>query len=440
MAKVIKVFKVIRNNWKKSVFFSGVLVYGVNYGVKKYDTYQQMRHYCLEAVKIGDEIIKNNMQPRHITVILNPAANKRKAKTLFEKYCAPLLHLSGIRVDVLITESSGQARSLAENLNSQTDAVLVAGGDGTLSEVVTGLMRKNVGKCDLAIGVLPLGRTNSLALSLLGCDTTAAESVTTKHLAEATMAVIRGETKPVHSLKIEVLEDEIPKPVYGLSSIEWGAWRDAKSRRDKYWYYGPLRNYAAYFFNPPTLPYHGKLLFSSPCSGCSRCYASRPDLQTPNREARWWHVFIPKLGQNKSNEPKIDYMSIENNNCGSYTEREIHTLDLSVVTPNINPSSSAVDIIIGPENISWTEFVAEGWRRERGDKTVPLERIEAQHVEIKPKDSEKDCERWLSIDNEDYEVKPIKATLLYNSELKSHFETRLNISCSETFSHIGDEL
>lgn len=40
-------------------------------------------------------------------------------------------------------------------------------------------------------------------------------------------------------------------------------------------------------------------------------------------------------------------MSIENYNCGTYVERELHTSDLSVVTPNINPSASAIDINIG---------------------------------------------------------------------------------------------
>lgn len=66
-------------------------------------------------------------------------------------------------------------------------------------------MRRSLEKCNLAIGVLPLGKTNSLALSLLGCDTTNSQKITTKHLAEATMAAIQGLTRPVHSLKIEVL-------------------------------------------------------------------------------------------------------------------------------------------------------------------------------------------------------------------------------------------
>ena len=59
----------------------------------------------------------------------------RNSKSDFEKYCAPLLYLAGYSVTVLTTEREGGARSLVENLIGETDALIVAGGDGTLSEV-----------------------------------------------------------------------------------------------------------------------------------------------------------------------------------------------------------------------------------------------------------------------------------------------------------------
>lgn len=95
-----------------------------------------MREYCLLASKYGEVIHHPSSKPlRHITVVLNPAADKRKAKNLFEKYCAPLLHLAGLAVTVVTTEYAGQARDILYSLNSETDAIVVAGGDGTLSEV-----------------------------------------------------------------------------------------------------------------------------------------------------------------------------------------------------------------------------------------------------------------------------------------------------------------
>lgn len=44
--------------------------------------------------------------------------------------------MAGYAVTVLITEREGGARSLVENLIGETDALIVAGGDGTLSEVL----------------------------------------------------------------------------------------------------------------------------------------------------------------------------------------------------------------------------------------------------------------------------------------------------------------
>lgn len=100
-----------------------------------------MREYCERAAFYGNQPIPVNVDPKTITVILNPNANKRKAMKQFEKYCAPILNLAGICVDVIQTESEGHAKTLMENL-STTDAIVVAGGDGTLSEVVTGLLRR----------------------------------------------------------------------------------------------------------------------------------------------------------------------------------------------------------------------------------------------------------------------------------------------------------
>lgn len=57
-----------------------------------------------------------------------------KSKAVFDKYCAPLLHLAGIKVAVVRTEHEGQARDLM-GLMEKTSAVVVAGGDGTLAEV-----------------------------------------------------------------------------------------------------------------------------------------------------------------------------------------------------------------------------------------------------------------------------------------------------------------
>lgn len=94
-----------------------------------------MREYCLLASKYGDVVTPALKPFRNITVVLNPAANKRNSKLMFEKYCAPLLHLAGLAVTIVYTEFAGQAKEIADTLDPKTDALVIAGGDGTISEV-----------------------------------------------------------------------------------------------------------------------------------------------------------------------------------------------------------------------------------------------------------------------------------------------------------------
>lgn len=112
-----------------------------------------MTVYCERAAQIGNQTIPVTVSPRKVTVILNPNANKRKAQAEFEKYCVPLLHLAGINVEIVKTESEGHAKDLIEHL--QAEAVVVAGGDGTLSEVVTGLLRRTN---ENGSSLVPLGK------------------------------------------------------------------------------------------------------------------------------------------------------------------------------------------------------------------------------------------------------------------------------------------
>ncbi|XP_063975455.1 acylglycerol kinase, mitochondrial isoform X2 [Diachasmimorpha longicaudata] len=426
MARIVNFFKTIRNNWKKSLFGAAVVSYGASYGLDVYQTNLLMRAYCKEAAKYGEEPLPATRNPRHITVILNPIAKKRKAKKLFEKYCEPLLHLAGIAVTIVQTEQEGHARSLIENMNTPTDAILVAGGDGTLLDVVTGLLRKYEGNKGYAkqcpIGILPLGETNRIAdaMFLGGYE----DHLLIHEMADATMAAVRGGTRMTDVLKVEPLNNdpENPiRPIYAVGAVEWGAWRDAHARKDKYWYWGTLRRYMTYIFNgmkkDVNWEINGTLRYSEPCSGCSTCY---DDNQTPeSTEKRWWHVFIPRRTAYAQTE--IDYRSVKNDKCGQYNEIPISATELSLITSNVkNPVKEgppSVKLHLGPEYVSYTDFVAEGWRRIKGEKTLINKTVEAKDIELLPNtaDDSNDKQQYFSIDNEEFEMKPVKIKLLSNA-------------------------
>jgi YegS/Rv2252/BmrU family lipid kinase len=98
--------------------------------------------------------------PRRFLVVRNPAAGRRHPR-LLEAVLAEVTargHVAELRE----THARGDARQLARDADSQShDVVVAAGGDGTINEVVNGLMQRKSG--DLALGIIALGTANVLA-------------------------------------------------------------------------------------------------------------------------------------------------------------------------------------------------------------------------------------------------------------------------------------
>jgi len=246
MEKARKFVSVIRNNWKKSVFFTIVGGYGAKRYNKKLQDDSYMAELSREALTYGSGIIHGTNTPLYrVTVILNPVASGGNGRKYYEKYCAPLLNLAGMKVSVIRTERDGQAKDIME-IMADADAVLVAGGDGTLMEAVTGLLRRpdHLEAAKIPIGVLPVGRTNSLAHRLFGQD----DDV--KLMGEATMSVVRQLKKRQNVIEAENKSDNENhrgKKVYAVNNVEMGAWTDARKRSNKYWLFGfGLKNYITY--------------------------------------------------------------------------------------------------------------------------------------------------------------------------------------------------
>ncbi|XP_050543355.1 acylglycerol kinase, mitochondrial isoform X2 [Daktulosphaira vitifoliae] len=411
MAKVFRVLKTIKNNWKKSIFFSAVLAYGSQYAYNEYETRIFMTECCKKVSLYGDTLISSDKKPKKVTVILNPAANKRSATKNFEKYCSPLLHLAGYSVNVLVTECEGGARSLVENLIGETDLLIVAGGDGTLSEVVTGLLRRLKGDTSLTvhlpIGILPLGRTNTIAKQLLHPD----DENYIHFLANATITIIQEATTPYPVIKIENLQSKNPeKCVYALNSIEWGAMREAKVTRDSYWYIGKFRDLAPFVFGNKLLnqTIDAELEYSPPCDGCSTCYRK----SSPSNNTLSIFSYIASFFTFKSHSVVKDYSKVINPECNIYEKQSIRSLNVSI-NLNVGPHPS-LKINIGPEEILYSDFVKEGYQKFIGKSGGIINYLtkEAKEIILSPHTYE---DKWLSIDNEDYEVKPMKLTLIPNS-------------------------
>lgn len=97
-------------------------------------------------------------------VILNPVAGRGRARRLWPQVDAAL-SAAGVGFDLTETDAPLEAMRLAEGAAGRYAAVIAVGGDGTVHEVVNGLMRAPIAVRP-ALGVLPLGSGDDYAKML----------------------------------------------------------------------------------------------------------------------------------------------------------------------------------------------------------------------------------------------------------------------------------
>ena len=98
--------------------------------------------------------------------IVNPVAGRGRAGRLAQQL-ASKLEDSGATVSVSVTAAQGDAERLArEAAEAGATRVIACGGDGTIHEVVNGLMSVPGGAGNTALGIVSSGRCNDLAYAL----------------------------------------------------------------------------------------------------------------------------------------------------------------------------------------------------------------------------------------------------------------------------------
>lgn len=99
---------------------------------------------------------------RHIRIILHG----KEAQNVALRDAVRLLRDRNCRIDVRVTWEPEDARNLAKEARLLgVDTVVAAGGDGTLNEVVNGLMSTGAGFEMPSLGIIPMGTANDFAMS-----------------------------------------------------------------------------------------------------------------------------------------------------------------------------------------------------------------------------------------------------------------------------------
>lgn len=102
------------------------------------------------------------MTQKKLLFIVNPRAGRNKSRSpLFDVIA--LCSEAGYLISVHKTTAPGDATQTAQREGGNYDLVVAVGGDGTLNEVITGLMSLEQRPL---LGYLPQGSTNDFAASL----------------------------------------------------------------------------------------------------------------------------------------------------------------------------------------------------------------------------------------------------------------------------------
>lgn len=102
----------------------------------------------------------------HCILIYNPAAGrKRKLRASEVEQVAAALSADGHSVDIACTTGPGSATRQACEAAPGADVIFACGGDGTVHEVLQGLVTET-GAPPCTLGIIPLGSANALARHL----------------------------------------------------------------------------------------------------------------------------------------------------------------------------------------------------------------------------------------------------------------------------------
>lgn len=119
---------------------------------------------------------------KQILLIVNPAAGTKKAGKQLSQIVSAF-NRAGYAPRLFVTSKQGDATMAVKTMHHGVEMVVCCGGDGTLNEVVSGMLSADL---QIPIGYIPAGSTNDFARSLhLSSD-----------LLTATDQIINGTARP----------------------------------------------------------------------------------------------------------------------------------------------------------------------------------------------------------------------------------------------------
>ena len=158
-------------------------------------------------------------------IAVNPHSGKKKGPALL-KQIKPIFDSVDAKLNIIETTFSGHAKELAcqEKLDDY-DGFLAIGGDGTLHEVINGMLNRKDHK-KIPIGLIPGGSGNSYMHDL-----------DLKDPMQAARAIINNNKRLVDVAKVKINNET----KYSMNMIGWGLVTDIGNKAEHYRWLGTSR-------------------------------------------------------------------------------------------------------------------------------------------------------------------------------------------------------
>lgn len=173
-------------------------------------------------------------------LIYNPVGGKKKGTRLADTIVIPMLQQAGVNVVKHRTERPGHAEELGRTVDlAGVDALIAMGGDGTLSDVVTGFLSRATPASDTTLGFIPAGTGNTYIRELLGRKTAGARAASVR---AAVDVILAGRTRRVDAAKLEFTgKDGAPAMHYAINTCAAGFAASANKVAERRRYLGSMR-------------------------------------------------------------------------------------------------------------------------------------------------------------------------------------------------------
>ncbi|XP_023324996.1 sphingosine kinase 2 isoform X2 [Eurytemora carolleeae] len=200
---------------------------------------RSVQYYSRGLVRISQDAILSYVHPVHkpILFLVNPKSGKGLAEKLFHQQIEPVLVQAGRPFKLLLTTKPNHAREVIAHQDlSEWGAIVAVSGDGLIHEMINGLFERKDWSSSFKtpFGVIPGGSGNGLARSLAYHRK---EVHDRDGVFQNTLAVIRGENKPIDLVCVETKEG----PIYSCLSIGFAFMADVDIESECLRFIGDLR-------------------------------------------------------------------------------------------------------------------------------------------------------------------------------------------------------